>query len=132
MSLKSILPVLDLKGGIVVRGVAGQRASYQAIRSQIASDPSPASVARGLVSAFGFQDAYVADLDAIAGEQPNWHAYEAIAKSGLNLIIDAGITDEVRAALCSDYASEHPCLQGIVVGLESIPEPQKLQQTAGI
>ena len=39
-----------------------------------AKDAQPETVARGLVECFGFRRAYVADLDAIAGQTPNLEA----------------------------------------------------------
>jgi phosphoribosylformimino-5-aminoimidazole carboxamide ribotide isomerase len=128
----SVLPVVDLKGGIVVRGVAGERAAYQAIRSQIATDASPSAVADALVSKFGFRDVYVADLDAIAGQDPSWRDYENVADCGLRLIIDAGIDSASRASLMREYANRHAWLGGVVIGLESIASPQQLRESADI
>jgi phosphoribosylformimino-5-aminoimidazole carboxamide ribotide isomerase len=128
----SVLAVMDLKDGIVVRGIAGQRATYQAIRSQFAADPSPETVARGLTSTFGFRDVYVADLNAIGGDSPVWQAYETIADCGLNLIVDAGIRDRARANLFCNYANRFTWLQGVVVGLESIPSTAALRESAQI
>lgn len=85
-----ILPVLDLRGGVVVRGVAGRREEYRPIVSRWCADPSPGSVARGLREAFGFDECYVADLDAIAGGEPSRSAYDAIDRAGYSQWIDAG------------------------------------------
>jgi HisA/HisF family protein len=63
-----IIPVLDLKHGAVVRARAGDRANYRPIQSPLATDSTPASVLRGLLGLAPFAIAYIADLDAIAGE----------------------------------------------------------------
>ena len=73
--LSAILPVIDLKGGIVVRGVAGQRDQYRPVESCFTADAQPASVAMGLTERFCFRQVYVADLDAIGGAEPNWPAF---------------------------------------------------------
>ena len=86
-----ILPVLDLKEGVVVRGVAGRREEYRPIVSRWCNDPSPASVARGLREAFGFDECYVADLDAIATGRPNYEVYRDIELTGLRAWVDAGL-----------------------------------------
>ena len=119
----SVLPVIDLMGGAVVRGIAGQRATYKPIRSQIASDATPTSIAHGFATKLGFQDVYLADLDAIAGSQPAWQIYESIAEYGLNLVVDAGINDSQRAIQLREMADQHLWLHGVVVGLESVGAP---------
>ncbi|MCA9270670.1 MAG: hypothetical protein KDA41_19445, partial [Planctomycetales bacterium] len=93
----SILPVIDLLGGQVVRGVAGRREEYRPIVSRIAAGSAPTQVAAALAQRFGFRDAYVADLDAIAGAEPAWEDYQAIADAGLQLWVDAGAGEVDRA-----------------------------------
>jgi len=68
MTSFTIIPVLDLKHGAVVRARAGDRASYRPIVSPLAADPGAASVLRGLLGLAPFSTVYIADLDAIAGE----------------------------------------------------------------
>src|SRR5688572_16822094 len=128
----SMLAVLDLKGGLIVRGIAGERASYQPVRSTLADDSAPVTIARGLARSFGFHDAYLADLDAIAGDSPSWSIYESVAQCGFNLIVDAGITDHRRAELFAEYAKHHVWLRGAVVGLESIASPAVIKEAIGL
>jgi phosphoribosylformimino-5-aminoimidazole carboxamide ribotide isomerase len=126
-----VIPVIDLKQGQVVRAVAGQRSQYQAIRSQIVDRAEPASVAQALVRGYGFREIYVADLDAIAGQPPDWPSYAAIAATGLSLWVDAGLSDAERAAAFRARAASLP-LDGIVVGLESVIEPRRLESMAEV
>jgi HisA/HisF family protein len=63
----TIIPVLDLKHGAVVRARAGDRANYQPIISPLAADSTPESVLRGLLGLAPFPIVYIADLDAIGG-----------------------------------------------------------------
>src|SRR5688572_18574193 len=86
-----VIPVIDLMNGQVVRGIGGKRSEYQPIKSQIATDAQPATVARAFVEHFGFDTAYVADLDAIQGRPPNLIAWKEIHAAGLKLWLDAGI-----------------------------------------
>src|SRR4051812_35568829 len=86
-----ILPVLDLKGGAVVRGIAGRRSEYRPIESRLCGDASVRGVAGALKTTFGFDECYVADLDAIGGAEPAWALYDAARSEGFRLWIDAGI-----------------------------------------
>lgn len=127
-----MLPVIDLLGGQVVRGVAGRRESYRPIVSQIAGDASPRAVAAALVSAFGFSDVYIADLDAIAGAPPAWGDYEAIAACGLRLWVDAGVGDRQRAMSLMASPSNCASAQRIIVGLESLQSRAALVEIANV
>ena len=62
-----IVPVVDLKGGIVVHARRGQRAAYAPLRSPLVDGHEPVAVARALCAALRPHALYVADLDAIAG-----------------------------------------------------------------
>jgi phosphoribosylformimino-5-aminoimidazole carboxamide ribotide isomerase len=118
-----IIPVVDLMGGYVVRGIAGRRQDYRPIQSHLASDARPATIADALANWFGFREIYIADLDAISGSRPAWHLYRQIADAGLQPLVDAGIRDERQAR---QLAHAEPPLQGIIAGLETIPGPQFL------
>jgi phosphoribosylformimino-5-aminoimidazole carboxamide ribotide isomerase len=125
-----VIPVIDLKGGQVVRGIAGRRAEYQPIRSKLVSDAGPRSVARAITQ-LGFTEAYVADLDAIDGGEPAWETFGAVAAFGLDLWIDAGISTTARALQLARIPVEHR-VTGIVAGLESLPEPGLLVEWLAI
>lgn len=121
---KSVLPVIDLQGCQVVRGVAGQRAAYRPIESQLSSSSNPGDVASGLQRRYGFQDVYVADLDAIAGQPPDVAGYAAIADAGLQLWIDAGTGCDSQLA---SLIREGTCLRRAIVGLESVQDSSQLR-----
>lgn len=118
-----ILPVIDLLGGLVVRGVAGKRAEYRPIVSPLVRDAEPDTVARAFHTQFGFGECYVADLDAIAGKPGNRDAWHRIADAGLRLWLDAGVgtvaqAERVRIAL--DSSSTPPVEHRLIIGLESL------------
>ena len=60
-----IIPVIDLRGGLVVHARMGQRDQYRPIETPLSATSDPVDVARGLLSIFPFRTLYVADLDAI-------------------------------------------------------------------
>lgn len=121
-----IIPVIDLKGGVVVRGVAGQRELYRPVVSVLPCDATPKSVVDAFVRHFGFRSVYVADLDAIVGDEPNWDAYHAIAAAGVRLLVDAGTNSVDRATRFVDDSSESGWCCGVVVGLESLRSERDL------
>jgi phosphoribosylformimino-5-aminoimidazole carboxamide ribotide isomerase len=121
-----VIPVIDLKGGLVVRGVAGDRSRYRPVVSMLAADPSPGSIAAAFANALGVEEVYVADLDAIAGREPDWAAYEQIAAAGLRLWVDAGIGESGRARQMAHWASTRVPTAGLVVGFESLDDPARL------
>lgn len=116
-----ILPVIDLKGGVVVRGVGGRRSEYQPVRSLLCDDPSPTAVGRAF-RGLGLNEAYLADLDAIAGATPGWSAYGAVIECGLNLWVDAGLTTADGAWRLAEFRHRGQALSGIVAGLESLTD----------
>ncbi len=121
-----LIPVIDLKAGEVVRGVGGRREEYRRIETVLTSDITPAGVARAFAVNFPVRDVYVADLDAIAGSEPNWSAYQAISQSGLRLWIDAGVGDALRAGDVAAFAGAS--VEVVIVGLESIGSPTVLPE----
>jgi phosphoribosylformimino-5-aminoimidazole carboxamide ribotide isomerase len=115
-----IIPVIDLKDGVVVRGVAGQRELYRPVESVLGCGATPKGVADAYVRHFGFHSVYVADLDAIAGAEPNRDTYRAIASAGLRLLVDAGTNRVERAASFIDSSPDGDWYDGVVIGLESV------------
>jgi phosphoribosylformimino-5-aminoimidazole carboxamide ribotide isomerase len=118
-----ILPVLDLKGGQVVRGIAGRRDQYAPIRSALTASSEPLDVARAFRDRFGLTGLYVADLDAIAGAPPALPLYRALTADGFRLWVDAGVRREEDAEPLADLA-------GIVVGLETVSGPAAVEALA--
>lgn len=70
-----IIPVIDLKGGIVVHAVGGDRQHYQAIHrhSTLTSESDIDTVLQAFLALHAFGVFYVADIDAISGTG-NHHA----------------------------------------------------------
>ncbi len=116
--------------GHVVRGVAGNRSQYRPIESALVTDSAPSTVARAF-HGLGFREAYVADLDAIAGAEPDWNAYAAIQAAGLrDLYVDAGVVDISRGELLASARSGLAPLAAVVAGLESLASPAALANLA--
>lgn len=116
-----IIPVLDIKGGVVVRGIAGRRSEYRPIVSRLTASTSPLEVAEAFRRHFHFSELYLADLDAIAGAPPNTALYASLQERGFRLWVDAGVRESIRATLLADVG-----VNRIVLGLETIHGPDIL------
>src|SRR5918912_1977645 len=90
-----IVPVLDLKGGIVVHARGGQRAEYAPLRSPLVEGCEPVAVARALCTVCRTRDLYVADLDALRGEPVDEPLLASLARVA-EPWVDAGATTPER------------------------------------
>jgi phosphoribosylformimino-5-aminoimidazole carboxamide ribotide isomerase len=92
-----IVPVLDLKGGIVVHARRGQRAHYAPLLSSLVDGCEPVAVARALCAVSQTRSLYVADLDALTGEPVDVATLAALSVVA-ELWVDAGAAAPERAA----------------------------------
>ncbi|HVJ85784.1 MAG TPA: HisA/HisF-related TIM barrel protein [Caulifigura sp.] len=110
-----ILPVLDVKGGQVVRGIAGRRDEYRPIVSRLTDSTDPGNIMLVLARTFGFTRCYIADLDAICDRQSRLGDLTRVQAYGFELEIDAGIRSPEDLARLLAVPGIRP-----VIGLESI------------
>lgn len=87
-----LIPVIDIRGGAVMRAVAGDRAHYRPLATPLATSCAPLDVVAGLLTLYPFEAIYVADLDAIEGEGDNRADILRLLEvfPDLRLMIDAG------------------------------------------
>jgi HisA/HisF family protein len=111
-----IIPVMDILNGVVVHAVRGRRSEYQPLKSALCASASPMDMALAF-RALGFDELYVADLDAIRGKRANFSILRQIADvTGLGLMVDAGIADLGRAEeVLKSRASK------VIIGTETLP-----------
>lgn len=121
-----LIPVIDLMGGQVVRGIGGNRNSYTPIESCFAHDPSPGAVARAFAERFSATRVYVADLDAIRGSEPDWNSLDQIAEAGMSVWLDYGVSSAQAAAAVQGADTTRSYVDSVIVGLESIRNHQEL------
>jgi phosphoribosylformimino-5-aminoimidazole carboxamide ribotide isomerase len=112
-----IIPVIDLKGGAVVRARHGDRALYRPIETPLAATSNPVDVVAGLLRLHLFRTLYVADLDAIEGRGDAGACLDRIAERfpTLGLWVDDGCADRPSAdTLLAKHAGA-----SLVLGSES-------------
>jgi phosphoribosylformimino-5-aminoimidazole carboxamide ribotide isomerase len=119
-----VVGVLDLRGGVAVHAVRGERASYRPVQGRLAPSADPLALARGF-GAIGGREVYVADLDAIGGGDLQADAIAALAAE-TRVIVDAGATgpERVRELLALGVAR-------VVVGTETLDDVGTLPALAG-
>jgi phosphoribosylformimino-5-aminoimidazole carboxamide ribotide isomerase len=94
------IPVIDVRHGLAVAAVRGQRADYRPLVTPLAAGSRPADIASGYAALFTFPVLYVADLDGIEGRGRNVDLPGVLAEAVTNarLWIDDG-TPAAHAAL---------------------------------
>ena len=120
-----IIPVIDIRNGIAVRAVAGERGRYQPLESRLTKSIEPAEVLKALHNEFGCGVCYVADLDGIVHRQPRIDLYRHLIADGFRLLVDAGIRHFEEATHLRSQVDVD-----VVVGLESCRSPDELARIA--
>ena len=110
-----VIPVIDLKGGVAVHAVRGERERYRPVRSRIAAGSDPVELTRAVRDRFGLDEVYVADLDAIAGGAGNGEVVAAVAAEA-RAMVDAGTSTAGAVARMFDLGAAR-----VIVGTESLP-----------
>lgn len=119
----SLIGVLDLMSGHVVRAVGGRRDEYRPVESRLCSTSAPLDVARAFRDAYGIERLYVADLDAIRGRTLHATEIAALAEAGFRLTLDAGFRTAAGLDTVSDLGVE--CF---VAAVESLPHADELDR----
>jgi len=123
----NIIPVIDILNKTVVHAVKGQRSNYHPIESILFKSTEPLEVAKGF-EALGFNDLYVADLDAIIDCSSHFQPLGSIAdETGLKVMVDAGVTSVPRAQkLLASGVSK------LIIGTETLQSKKFVEQAVEI
>ena len=125
-----VIPVLDLRGGIAVHARGEDRRRYAAVRSRLLDgtehvDGDVIALADACRAATGGDAVYVADLDAITGGSVQWTCLAALAASGADLWVDAGVSSVERARRVAALPASR-----VIVGLETLRAAEVLAEIA--
>lgn len=95
----TVIPVIDLLQGQVVRAVRGERQHYRPIDSALCASSDPRTVARILCGYCAAPQLYVADLDALQGGAAQVAVVRQLLEAlpGIELWLDAGFADVSQA-----------------------------------
>ena len=114
-----VIPVLDLMAGQAVHASGGERRAYRALESVLvppARASDPCELAHAFRTTLGCDECYVADLDAIAGGEPQRALLGTLARIGSRVFVDAGVATGARARELVALGAAR-----VVVGLETLP-----------
>ena len=125
----NVIPVLDVRHGVAVRAVAGDRANYQPLVTPLTDSADPVAVAQGYQRLYPFPSLYVADLDGIEGRGANTAMLAMLLAQipGLEIWADNG---------SADFAGVSSVLENsqitAVIGTESRLEGSELRRLTGL
>jgi phosphoribosylformimino-5-aminoimidazole carboxamide ribotide isomerase len=116
-----VVPVLDLKGGVAVHAIRGERHAYAPVQSVLSPSAEPVALARAFRERLGSDACYVADLDAITGAGDHGPVVRAIAELGLAVWLDAGVATAEDAGQAAAGGARR-----VIIGTETLRDPRDL------
>ena len=124
-----VRPVIDVRGGLVVRAVAGRRTAYAPRRPAWCRSADPLTFARRQRDRLGTTRLYLADLDAIQhgprSDRANRRLWEELTADGFDLLLDPGVRDG------ADVAALSPVVSRLVIASESTRSLAELSAAVG-
>ncbi len=113
----NLIPVIDLKDGMVVHAREGRRAQYAPIQSNLCKGADPETIMAALLHLHPFRTFYFADLDAIQRQGSNHEVLKKLHDRHPDVVLwaDTGINDEAAFARWLDAGLGRP-----VIGSESL------------
>ncbi len=147
-----IIPVIDIKDGLVVSAKQGRRDTYLPIRSALCKSSSVESVLNGILSVYAFKIIYIADLNAITNSGDNQDLIDKLVSQNKEITfwLDNGVKIEALPNLCDIYykpiigsESQSSIFKGVinlsnsVLSLDFFPEqgykgPKELVEKSGL
>ena len=119
-----VVGVIDLKDGMAVHAVRGERERYRPVRSVIAADDGdPLALARAFRSELGLDELYVADLDAITGVGEHGAVHRRAGARGAASWSTRASASRSGRGRCSELGA-----QRVIVGTETLTGPDALDR----
>src|ERR1700730_10059700 len=121
-----VIPVIDLKGGAVVRARHGSRRSYAPIVTPLARTSAPLDVVAGFLTVHPFHTIYAADLDRIESRGSHDQSLDALSTAFPDVVfwVDAGVRDGGAAR---SWLARHKRAH-LVLGSESLDGHAALEE----
>ncbi len=111
-----VIPVIDILNSEAVHAFRGERKSYQPLKSILFKNSNPLDILEVLTSNYKFKDFYIADLDAIINNKPNFNLLNKILEiSDISINIDPGVVDINDILQFSKFD-----INKLIIGLETV------------
>ncbi len=111
-----IIPVIDILNSKAVHAIKGERSKYKILQSYLFNSSLPKEIIEIISKKFNFNTFYIADLDSIVNNNPNFKIIkEIISLQRIKLIIDPGIKNEEDIEVFSKLN-----IHNLIFGLETI------------
>jgi len=118
------IPVIDILNSQAVHAVRGERTDYKPLISKMFNSFDPLVISKSLIKKYGFEEMYIADLDAIMHGNPNIQLFEKILKiPGIKLMVDVGITKLDDILRYSKLG-----FNKLIIGIETLKNLQDLKK----
>ncbi|MFX0102646.1 MAG: HisA/HisF-related TIM barrel protein [Candidatus Hodarchaeota archaeon] len=123
-----VVPVIDIKDGMAVHAIKGERKKYEPVNCGWCENGEYLDLVRGYSKFFSLNDLYVADLDAIIKDEMNFEMYNRIRWICQGkIMIDAGITSLTKFMQIKDYNFDE-----IILGTESVASLEEFSKIISI
>ena len=123
-----VIPVIDILNSEAVHAIRGERKSYKPLISKLFKTSNPLDILQVLAFNYEFKDFYIADLDAIINDKPNFHLLSNILKiSDLNIMIDPGIGNNNDILHFSKFD-----INKLIIGLETVRSLEVIREALNI
>ena len=122
----NIIPVIDIKDGLVVFAQQGQRETYLPIKSSLCSSSSIEAVINGILTVYPFKTIYIADLNAITHKGSNQYLIDKTIQAfeKIEFWVDKG--EHLDSLYLNTYEYYKP-----IIGSESQNDIKKFQNNNG-
>lgn len=108
----------------MVQAIRGERQKYQPLKTVLASSSDPRDIALTFQKNLGFDELYVADLDAIQGSGSNLEVIKKIHYStDLKIMVDAGINNPEEAEQILEAGAEK-----VIIATETLTSIKQLEE----
>jgi phosphoribosylformimino-5-aminoimidazole carboxamide ribotide isomerase len=119
-----VIPVIDMLKGKAVQAIRGERQKYQPLKTVLAPSSDPIDIAIAFQESFGFDELYVADLDAILGTASNLEVIKKISDAThLKIIVDAGVNNPRDAKRILEADAEK-----VIIATETLTSIKQLEE----
>ena len=111
-----IIPVVDILKSKTVHAHRGERNKYKPLKTYLTKNVAPPNIINAIVDKFRFTTFYIADLDAIMNQKPNFAILNELSKiDNIEIMIDPGITNYDNILQFLDFNFKF-----IIIGLETL------------